>query len=66
VLEVLPLIEAKLAPFNARPHWAKVSTTSHRRLAELYPRLPEFRQLAAKYDPDGKFKNHYLQSVLGA
>lgn len=66
VLGVLPLIEQKLAPFNARPHWAKVFTTSRQRLGELYPRLPDFRKLAATYDPSGKFKNPYLQRAIEA
>jgi len=66
VLDVLPLIEQKLSPFDARPHWAKVFTTSRQRLGELYPRLPDFRKLAAKYDPAGKFKNSYLQRSIEA
>jgi xylitol oxidase len=32
VREVLPMIEEKLAPFNARPHWAKLFTISPSRL----------------------------------
>ncbi|HEY4355531.1 MAG TPA: D-arabinono-1,4-lactone oxidase [Acidobacteriaceae bacterium] len=66
VLNVLPSIEQKLARFNARPHWAKVFTTSRQRIAELYPRLPDFRKLAAAYDPAGKFKNPYLQRAIEA
>ncbi|MGO4212128.1 D-arabinono-1,4-lactone oxidase [Terriglobus sp. YAF25] len=66
VRSVLPLIEEKLAPFDARPHWAKVFTMSHQRLSQLYPRLNDFRALAAQYDPNRKFLNAYLQNVFGA
>ena len=66
VLNVLPHIEATLAPFNARPHWAKVFTTPKQRLEELYPQIGDFRELAKQYDPQGKFRNHYLEKVFGA
>jgi len=52
VLALLPQIEATLAPFAARPHWAKVFVESP---AALYPRLPAFRELRARLDPDRVF-----------
>jgi alditol oxidase len=60
VMKVLPQIEAKLAPFGARPHWAKVFTTNSSQIAPLYPRLKDFRALAKEFDPKGKFQNAYL------
>jgi xylitol oxidase len=60
VNQVLPLIEAKLAPFNARPHWAKVFTMPPSHLQSLYTQLPAFRQLLQQHDPNGKFHNEYL------
>jgi len=59
------VIEAALAPFDARPHWGKLFTTDAARLAELYPRLPELRALAARLDPEGVLRNDYLDRVLG-
>jgi xylitol oxidase len=60
------MIEAALAPFEARPHWAKLFTMSPERLQSLYEKLPEFRQLLARYDPQGKFRNAFLdQYVFG-
>jgi xylitol oxidase len=64
VMKVLPLIEAKLAPFNARPHWAKVFTLSPARLQSLYPKLPKFKALLQQYDPGGKFRNQFLKTNL--
>jgi xylitol oxidase len=61
VQQVLPLIEAKLARFDARPHWAKVFTMPAARVQSLYPRLPEFRRLLLEHDPNGKFRNEYLE-----
>jgi alditol oxidase len=60
VLKLLPQIEAKLAPFGARPHWAKVYTLQSSRIAPLYPRIKDFRALAAELDPKGKFQNAYM------
>ena len=61
---LLPHIEEALMPFDARPHWGKLFTTSPSRLQSLYPKLPEFRRLLLKYDPQGKFRNAYLDAIL--
>ncbi|MCU1569739.1 MAG: FAD-binding protein [Naasia sp.] len=64
VREVLPALEAALAPFDARPHWGKVFTTSADRLRELYPRLPDFVALVERLDPRGVFRNEYLERTI--
>jgi xylitol oxidase len=64
VKKVLPLIEAKLAPFSARPHWAKVFTMSPAHLQSLYPKLPEFKAILEQYDSNGKFRNQFLETNL--
>ncbi len=61
VRELLPLIEAKLAPFDARPHWAKLFTTEPSRLRSVQPRMGEFQAQLKHYDPQGKFRNAYLE-----
>ena len=33
-------------------------------LDALYPRLPDFKKLAATYDPEGKFRNPFLAANL--
>jgi alditol oxidase len=66
VKTVLPMIEEKLAPFDARPHWAKLFTMAPAHLDSLYAKLPEFRALVKQYDPGGKFHNQFLDTnVLG-
>ena len=57
VLALLPVIEDALAPFAARPHWGKLF---HRVDPALYPRWDDFRALAHLMDPDGKFRNPFL------
>ena len=61
VREILPLIEAQLRPFSPRPHWGKLFTMPASLLEPSYPRLPDFRALAAEYDPQGKFRNRFVQ-----
>ncbi|MDH4388062.1 MAG: FAD-binding protein [Fimbriimonas sp.] len=66
VREVLPKIEALLAPLGARPHFGKLFTMQSDRLAEVYPRLSSLRNYAAELDPEGKFLNEFLtRSVFG-
>ena len=60
VRRLLPLIEERLAPFDARPHWGKLFTMSPARVAALFERLPDFRELVRSYDPQGKFRNEFL------
>jgi xylitol oxidase len=60
VSRLLPVLEEHLAPFQARPHWGKLFATPAARLHSLYPRLPDFRRLLEEYDPQGKFRNPFL------
>jgi xylitol oxidase len=64
VRQLLPLIEAALAPFGARPHWGKLFTQSHRDIKQLYTKLTDFQQLLKNYDPEGRFRNNYLDTVV--
>ena len=65
--KVLPLIEEKIAPFNAKPHWGKVFTMPPSRIAQVYPNLPKFQALLKQYDPQGKFRNDFLnKNIFGA
>jgi alditol oxidase len=55
-------IEAMLLPLGARPHWGKIMHARAAELAPLYPKLPAFRDLARSYDPNGKFRNSFLNA----
>jgi alditol oxidase len=64
VLPVVAALGEALAPYEARPHWGKLFTTAPEALGGLYPRLPDFRALVRRYDPDGKFANAFLTRHL--
>ncbi len=64
VREVLPRIESALAPFGAKPHWGKLSTLDPAVLNALYPRFGDFAALVAEADPEGKFRNRFLDRLL--
>jgi alditol oxidase len=66
VSRLLPVIEKELGPFGVRPHWGKLFTMAPSVLRSRYERLPDFLALARKYDPQGKFRNEFLdQNVYG-
>jgi xylitol oxidase len=65
VYAVLPAIEAALLPLGARPHWGKCFVATAAELAPLYPRWEDFRSLRDQRDPDRKFGNAFLDTVLG-
>jgi xylitol oxidase len=62
---LLPELEERLRPFGARPHWGKLFTPGGHDWESLYPRFAGFRSLASSHDPDGKFRNGLLDSILG-
>src|ERR1700733_9363274 len=66
VSKLLSAIEKELAPFNARPHWGKLFTTSPATLRSIYKKMPEFVELSRRYDPQGKFRNEYLNRNIFA
>lgn len=62
VRELLPAIEAAL-PGTARPHWGKVFTLDGAEVRTRYPHWADFAALAARYDPDRRLVNPYLQRL---
>jgi len=64
VSKLLPKIEAKLAPFHAKPHWGKLFTMPPSNFRMLYPKFEDFRKLAMQYDPSGKFRNGFLEKNI--
>jgi len=66
VSKLLPVIEKELAPFNPKPHMGKLFTMSPSKLAARYKKINDFKKMVAQYDPNGKFRNEFLeQNVYG-
>ncbi|MCP9769197.1 FAD-binding protein [Lacihabitans sp. LS3-19] len=61
---LLPEVEKALDPFSPRPHWGKVFRMEPKTLQSRISRLDEFKALMAKHDPDGKFRNDYINTNL--
>jgi len=64
VRRVAPMLDRALAPFGAVPHWGKVFTLSPAALQSRHARLDDFKDLLAAHDPNGKFRNAYLEYYL--
>lgn len=61
---VLPALEDALLPLGARPHWGKLYLDRDGVVPSLYPRLDDFRDLADRFDPTGRFRNPFLTRLL--
>ncbi len=64
VMGLLPLFEEQLAPFKPIPHWAKLFAISPAVIQSRYEKLNDFKELVAKHDPKGKFRNEFLNTNL--
>jgi xylitol oxidase len=64
VRAALVALEGALAPFAPRPHWGKLFVMPAADIQARYPRLNDFRALAARHDPDGKFRNAFLEEYV--
>ena len=51
--------------YGGRPHWGKMHYLNASHLCKRYPRWGEFQELRAVLDPDGIFRNEYVDRVLG-
>lgn len=65
VLDILPELDELLGQGDGRPHWGKLFRTRPDALAQRYPRFDDFRELADRMDPDRKFRNDFLDALLG-
>jgi xylitol oxidase len=66
VQQFLPTLEAALAPFQPRPHWGKLFNLTPAQVQARYPRLTDFQALVRDYDPQGKFRNAFVERYLFA
>jgi L-gulono-1,4-lactone dehydrogenase len=58
-------VEKIMDSFDGRPHWGKMHWQRAETLAPRYPEWDEFARVRARLDPDGRFRNAYLDRVLG-
>jgi FAD-linked oxidoreductase len=63
--ELFSVIEPVLVAAGGRPHWGKHHTLDHDGLAAVHPDLAEVAALRATVDPDGVFRNGYVDRVFG-
>jgi xylitol oxidase len=64
VLPLLPELDALFGAHGGRPHWGKLFEADPESLAARYPQFPAFADLAARFDPAGKFRNRMLDWLL--
>lgn len=64
VRALLPQIEAKLERFHARPHWGKLFAVPPAKLQSLYAKMNAFKGYLKEIDPQGKFRNEFLDVNL--
>ena len=64
VRPVLADLERALAPFEPRPHWGKLTTLPAATVRSRHPRLADAEALRTRWDPNGRFRNGYLEELL--
>jgi hypothetical protein len=51
--------------FQARIHWGKWFPQTSDHLNQLYPKIDTFRDVCSRYDPNGVFRNNFVEDKLG-
>ncbi|MFJ9606884.1 D-arabinono-1,4-lactone oxidase [Kitasatospora sp. NPDC101176] len=64
VRPVLEAVERRLMPLGARPHWGKLTAAAPAATAAGYRRAADFAALAHRLDPDGKFRNGFVDALF--
>ena len=58
------LVRSMAKSFGARPHWGKYCPLDRELVRALYPSVAEFAAIARKLDPDGAFRNRWLDDLI--
>lgn len=58
-------VEAIMDDYQGRPHWGKIHFQTAETLRPRYPKFDEFIAVRDRLDPEGRFRNAYLDRVLG-
>ena len=64
----LPFIrdaDALMTEHGGRPHWGKLHWLTRDQVEVRYPELNRFREIRARFDPDGIFLNDHLRPLFG-
>ncbi len=61
---ILPIVEAALAPFSARPHTGKVFTVDSSYFKKVNPKSGDFKSAVVAFDPQNKFGNAFTDKLL--
>lgn len=64
VAPVLAQVEQRLLPLEARPHWGKLTSIPADTIVASYPCAPDFAALLRRFDPDGKFRNSFVDDLF--
>ena len=57
--------EGLMRTYDGRPHWGKLFSRTPRDFAELYPQYRQFDAIRRECDPNGIFKNAFVDRVFG-
>ncbi|MET9232384.1 FAD-binding protein [Lentzea sp. NPDC003310] len=63
---VLAEVEKRLRPLGARPHWGKLTAAGPAEIVAGYERAADFAELMRKRDPEGKFRNAFVDGLFGS
>jgi L-gulonolactone oxidase len=58
-------VESLVGEVGGRPHWGKLHNLGAEQLRARYPRFDDFLAVRRTVDPEGVFRNAYLDKVLG-
>ncbi|HEV3171204.1 MAG TPA: D-arabinono-1,4-lactone oxidase [Actinocrinis sp.] len=61
---VLDAVEERLLPLGARPHWGKVFHVPPSQVSAMYEHADDFRGLMRAFDPEGKFRNPFVDGFF--
>jgi len=56
--------EALISDYRGRPHWGKSFSRTHAELHRLYPAYDQFNHLRRVCDPNGVFRNSFVDRVF--
>jgi FAD/FMN-containing dehydrogenase len=59
------LADAMFELFDARIHWGKWFPLKAEQTCKSYTGMPQFREVCAKFDPNGIFRNEFVEKNLG-